>query len=63
MRKLIVNLLWIVSATGLLVIASPTAARADEHIVAAVPFAFIVGDSRLPAGNYTSESRSTPPVC
>lgn len=63
MRKPIVNLLWMVSATALLVVASPTAARAEARIVAAVPFSFIVGDSRLPAGDYViSESFDTPDV-
>jgi hypothetical protein len=33
-------------------IGSASVARADETIVAKVPFTFIVGDTRLPAGDY-----------
>jgi hypothetical protein len=64
MRKLIVNLLWMVSATALLVVASPIAARAEESIVVAtVPFAFIVGNLRLPAGDYVvRQTFDTPDV-
>jgi hypothetical protein len=62
-KKLIGSLLWIVPAAALLLAASPTIARADEHIIAAVPFDFIVGNSRLPAGDYVvRESSDTPDV-
>ena len=40
-------------ATALMTIGAASAARADERIVAKVPFAFIVSGVRLPAGSYT----------
>jgi len=44
-------------------IGSASAARADQLVVAHVPFAFIVGDSRLPAGDYiVKELDSSPGV-
>lgn len=61
MRKTIVNLLWMVPAAALLVVASPTAARADENIVATVPFAFIVGSVRMPPGDYVIRETTDAP--
>jgi hypothetical protein len=61
MKKLIGKLSWILPATALLVVASPTAARADETVVAAVPFAFIVGNMRLPAGDYVVRESTDAP--
>jgi hypothetical protein len=61
MKKLIVRLSWILPATALLVVASPTAARADETVVAAVPFTFIVGNMRLPAGDYVVKESTDAP--
>jgi hypothetical protein len=53
MRKSIVKLSWVVVATALIIVGSISGARADaERIVARVPFAFIVGDARLPPGEY-----------
>ena len=41
----------------------PSVARADGLVTAKIPFAFIVGDTRLPAGDYTiSETSSGPSV-
>jgi predicted 2-oxoglutarate/Fe(II)-dependent dioxygenase YbiX len=61
MKKLIVKLSWILPATALLLVASPSAARADETVVAAVPFTFIVGNMRMPAGDYVvTESTDAP---
>jgi hypothetical protein len=52
MSKLIVKVLWVFIA-ALMVVGSASIARADDDlIVVKVPFAFIVGDSRLPAGDY-----------
>jgi len=52
MRKLM-NISWVAVATTLLAAGSASAAPStDEKVIAKVPFAFIVGDSRLPAGNY-----------
>src|SRR5690349_7782447 len=44
--------LAILMAAALLVIAAPRAARAQDRVVATVPFAFIVGDKELPPGQY-----------
>ena len=41
-------------------IAAP--ARADETVVAKVPFAFIVGDRSMPAGDYTVRETSEAPA-
>src|SRR5258707_14422719 len=52
MRKLM-NISWFAVAATLLAVGSASAAPSiDEKVVAKVPFPFIVGDSRLPAGNY-----------
>jgi len=41
----------------------PSVARADGWVTAKIPFDFIVGDTRLPAGDYTiSESSAGPTV-
>jgi hypothetical protein len=61
MRKSIVNLLWLVPAAALLVVASPAAARAEESVVATVPFAFIVGSARMPAGDYVIKESTDDP--
>ena len=44
--------LGIACAAAAVAIACAATARADELIAVKVPFAFIVGDTRLPAGNY-----------
>lgn len=61
MRKSIVNLLWLVPAAALLVVGSPAAARAEESVVATVPFAFIVGGARMPAGDYVIRESTDDP--
>ena len=48
----------IVFATAVVTLGSARTARADERIVANVPFAFMVGDMRLPAGNYVVKDLS-----
>ena len=53
MRKRIGGWSRIFLATALMTIGGVSAARADERIVAKVPFSFIVGGVRLPAGDYT----------
>jgi hypothetical protein len=57
MKKLTVKASWVVLATAAIAVGSASAARANEPIVtnARVPFAFIVGDVRLPAGDYDVE--------
>src|SRR5690349_11548367 len=51
MTRLIRHASGIVGA-AVMVIGSASAAQADETVVAKVPFTFIVGDTRLPAGDY-----------
>src|SRR2546427_13308791 len=53
MKKRIGGWSRIFLATALMTIGGVSAARADERIVAKVPFSFIVGGVRLPAGDYT----------
>jgi hypothetical protein len=52
MGKQSANVLWVFFAMVLMGISSASVARADERVVAHVPFAFIVGESRMPAGDY-----------
>jgi hypothetical protein len=58
MKQLILKMSVIVCATAALAIGSASAAQADERMVAKVPFAFIVGDLRLPAGDYVVKEMS-----
>ena len=48
----------LVLAAALVVFATAATARADERIVANVPFSFVVGDVRLPAGKYVVKTIS-----
>ena len=43
---------WMGLTMGVMAIGGVSPARADERLVTKVPFDFIVGDARLPAGNY-----------
>ena len=52
MRKQVATFVGMFFAVVLMVGAHAAVARADEPVVAHVPFAFIVGESRLPAGDY-----------
>jgi hypothetical protein len=54
MKKLTLKVSWVVLATAAIAVGSASAARANELIVtdANVPFAFIVGNVRLPPGDY-----------
>lgn len=53
---------WIAMAIALVGVAIASPARADERLVANVPFEFIVGHLRLPAGHYVVSETSTPAV-
>ena len=44
--------LWMGVAATLMVLGASSSARADETLVANVPFAFIVGNLHMPAGRY-----------
>jgi hypothetical protein len=50
---------WMALA-AMIVVATASPARADEQITVTVPFDFIVGDSRLPAGDYVVTETSVP---
>lgn len=51
----------ILMAVALLIIAAPRAARAQDRVVATVPFAFIVGDKELPPGEYVIRQEAESP--
>jgi len=62
MRKQTANVWWVFLATSMLMVGGASVARADdEKIVARVPFAFVVGDSRMPAGDYVVKEVSDDP--
>src|SRR5262245_35697878 len=53
MQTKLTRTLWtIVAAIAALLVGAP-AARAQDRVVAAVPFSFVVGTARMPAGDYT----------
>ena len=52
MTKRILRVSWVMLTTALMAIGTASVARADQLLVAHVPFAFVVGDARLPAGDY-----------
>jgi hypothetical protein len=55
------KVVWMFFAIVLMVGASASVARADEQVIAHVPFAFIVGESRLPAGDYVVKEMDSDP--
>jgi hypothetical protein len=64
MRTRSVKMSWVFLAAVLASAGSASVARADEdQVVAHVPFAFIAGKSRLPAGDYiVTETSGDPSV-
>ena len=46
------NISALILATTFILFATASTARADERLIANVPFPFVVGDTRLPAGRY-----------
>jgi hypothetical protein len=52
MSKQLMRTLWTVLAAVVMVVGTASVARADDKLVARVPFDFIVGNVRMPAGNY-----------
>ena len=52
MTKRALRMSWVVLTTVLMSVGTASAARADQLLVARVPFAFMVGSARLPAGDY-----------
>jgi hypothetical protein len=61
MRKRIRRVAGVVLATALVAVAAPTTTQANERIIAKVPFAFVVHDSRLPPGEYVVKTLSDDP--
>jgi hypothetical protein len=62
MRKQTANVWSVFLATALVMVGGASVARADdERIVARVPFAFMVGESRMPAGDYLVREMSDDP--
>jgi hypothetical protein len=58
MNKTLLKLAARAFVAGVIAIVSATVAHADERIVAKVPFAFVVGDRQLPAGDYVVKELS-----
>jgi hypothetical protein len=57
------NTVFLMMTAVAVTVGLPSAARADGLVTAKIPFEFIVGDTRLPAGDYTiSETSSGPTV-
>ena len=61
MSKRSVNVSRVVVGAALLVAGSASVGRAQERIVANVPFAFTVGNAQLPAGSYLVTERFDDP--
>lgn len=52
MNRLIDARPWVIGAAALMTIGAAPFAHANDSMVANVPFAFVVGRSQLPAGDY-----------
>ena len=52
MKSVLLKCAAVVVAAGAITIGSAALAHAEERVIVNVPFAFIVGDRQLPAGNY-----------
>jgi len=52
MGKKLITTVWMVLGAAVMVLGAASSARADQEVVARVPFDFIVGGLRLPAGKY-----------
>jgi ABC-type lipoprotein release transport system permease subunit len=61
MSRQSVNVLGVFFAIVLVVIFSGSVVRAEERVVSHVPFAFIVGETRLPAGDYLVKDAENDP--
>jgi hypothetical protein len=56
------NIVWTLTGTVALLIAAASAARAEEKLIARVPFDFVVGNLTMPAGNYVVTEREDPGI-
>jgi hypothetical protein len=61
MKRAMLGASAIVLGTSAILLTAATAVRAEERIVATVPFEFVVGDAHLPAGGYEITSTSGEP--
>ena len=52
MGKKLMMKMWMLLGAAVMVLGVASSARADQEVVARVPFDFIVGGLRLPAGKY-----------
>ncbi len=52
MKGTLTTKVWMTMALAIITVVIATPARADERLIARVPFDFIVGRSHLPAGDY-----------
>lgn len=52
MRKRVRKVSGLALATALVALVSAPSARANEQVVAKIPFDFVAGDAHLPAGEY-----------
>ena len=52
MGKKLIMKVWMVLGAAVMVFGVASSARADQEVVARVPFDFVVGGVRLPAGKY-----------
>ena len=52
MGKKLIMQVWMVLGAAVMVFGVASSARADEEVVARVPFDFVAGGVRLPAGKY-----------
>ena len=59
MRKQSATVVWMFFVIVAMVGAHASVAGADQQVTAHVPFAFIVGESRLPAGDYIVKERDS----
>ena len=58
-KKLTVKV-WMVMGAAVMVLGGAASARADQEVVARVPFDFIAGGVRLPAGTYVVTQQDQP---
>jgi hypothetical protein len=54
--------MWTAMAAFVVLIAAASPARAEERLIADVPFGFVVGTSHLPAGHYVVTRNDDPAV-
>lgn len=59
MKERLTMKVWMAMALTVIGVATASPARADERLSANVPFDFIVGHLRFPAGNYVITETST----